>query len=652
MQKSPSVFARLSLLAGAWLGLQLAFCGASDTPPPSGPAAKASLLPVPDPARIREIASFLDEQPRGTGPSLDDRKAWDELARDADLKSKTLKRAEGFLNEPTPEVSEALWMQSIRSRDRKADGLIDKRRFRLATWVLAEGMENQGRFLPAIEKEIGVICSEPTWVAPSLDSRAQGFQSPEQLLDLGAAMVSWTLVTADSMLGDRLSATTRQQIRDRVRERIILPYLEKTRGQGKPEWWRIDNYNWNAVVHGGVVGVALAVDPSREERAEVIASVEKELPYYLQGFPSDGYSWEGMGYWKYGFGHYVMLSEAILRATQGKVNLYAGESARLVAQFPRRFELVPKVYPAFADSQFMEEPSLWLYHIIDHRYGLGDAAPRVCKVDSIFSTFLYAYGTAMTFDSSAAPVFTEGGAVDRGHKLRDWFERGQVYIGRLPEGAAGLTLGLKGGNNGTRHGHCDLGSYVVAMQGQPLIVDPGATQYTGATFSAERYQNQIIGSYGHSVPKVAGDVQREGWPGRAIVTGTSFADDADVITLDISRGYQVAELRGLLRRFDYSRAGQGSVTVTDQVEFETPQAFGTAMATYGEAREEQPGVWIISQKGEAVRVEITADAPLTVTNETLKDESRAGKVRRLGIDLNAPSAKATIAVKITPAAKL
>jgi len=149
---------------------------------------------------------------------------------------------------------------------------------------------------------------------------------------------------------------------------------------------------------------------------------------------------------------------------------------------------------------------------------------------------------------------------------------------------------------------------------------------------------------------VAGQGQKVGPEHFATVTDKTFTDAADSVTLDITKGYVVPELKTLTRKFDYSREGQGSVTVTDHVEFASAQTFGTALVTFGTAKEEKPGVWTVSSNGQSVRVEITADGlPLTVTNEELKDQARAGKVYRLGIDLNSPAAAATIKMVITPA---
>lgn len=611
-------------------------------PTPNPPRKPVPPLPQPDAARVKEIAALLDAAPRGVGSSIDNRAPWEALGANEAYRTLMLERAGRFMNEPLPEVSLAAYAASGVSGDRAVDKNVDRRRFRLATFVLAEGMENKGRFLPAIDKEILAICAEPGWIL-------SGHVKFSHRNDLGTAMTAWNLATAVTMLGNRLPEPTRKSVHDEVMKRAVQPFLDELHGKATPpEFWRVDPNNWNAVVHGGITGAALALADSVQDRAEIVAAAEKETLAYIQGFPADGYSGEGMGYWKYGFGHYVMLSETVLAATHGKVNLYAKDSIRLVAQFPRRFEIVPGVYPAYSDSLFLEEPSPWLFHIVERRYGLGDRYPRA-GLDGMFSGFLYAHGINMAFDSSAAPLAMAGAAPAKGPQLRDWFEQSQVLVTRMPEGQDGLNASIKGGNNGTSHCHLDLGSYVVVLGKQPILIDPGSPVYNATTMGPNAWGYQVKNSYGHSVPKVAGQLQKPGAAYQAAVVSTRFSADTDTLTLDLKKGYEVPSLLDLTRTYAYSRAGRGSLTVSDRAAFRAPEAFGTAVVTYGEAKEEKQGVWTVTYKGQTVRIEInTEGAPFTVTDELLKDESRIGKVRRLGIDLANPSEKAAITVKITP----
>lgn len=597
---------------------------------------------TPDPARVKQIAACLPAKPKGLAPTLADRAIWDQLAADTALRDTQITRAARFMNEPPPAITAEAYQASVDSGDRKIDNVTSQRRFRLTTFVTAEGMENQGRFISAIEKEVAAICAEPTWILSGHVKFSNGRN------DLGTAMTGWNLAAVDTMLGDKLSPGLRKTIRDRVRERLLVHYLAEIRGQAKPEWWAVDANNWNAVVHGGIVGAALALDDSVEERAEIVAAAELGTQFYIKGFPADGYSPEGMGYWKYGFGHYVLLSEAVLAATNGKINFYDRDNIRLVAQFPRRFEMAAGVYPAYGDALLAEAPSGWLYHIIDRRYGLNDGSPRSLSADPTYSAFLYSYGAILCFDSKAAPVTGKSAVSLPDHALRDWFEQSQVYVGRAAAADA-LSFSFKGSNNGVSHGHNDIGTFVVVTGGEPVITDPGVPVYNARTMGPNAFDYQIKSSYGHSVPLVAGQLQKRGAAFASVVKEKKFTTTLDSVTLDMTSGYGLPILKELTRRFDYSRGGKGGVMVSDHVVFTSPQAFGTALTTYGEAREEKPGVWIVTSNGKSLRAEITTSGnlPFTVTDEVLKDESRQGKVRRLGINLTSPAAEATITIKIT-----
>lgn len=613
-------------------------------PAPAAKAAGTSAL-SPDPARVQEIAAALPAKSQGIGPSYDNRAAWNALAADADIREKLLPRAGRFLNDPIPVVTAESYAASLASKDRKVDKLADARRFRLTNFVLAEGVENKGRFLAAINAEILAICSEPSWIFTS----HVPFSTNRN--DLGTAMTAWSLATADGMLGDRLPTDTRRIIREQVRARLWVHYLASLSGETKPEWWAIDPNNWNSVVHGGIVGSALALNDSVEERALIIAGAERGTQLYIQGFPADGYSPEGIGYWKYGFGHYVLLAEAVWSSTNGKVNFYDRPNIRLIAQFPRRFEMSPALYAAYGDARFLETPASWLHHIIDRRYGFGDNSPRMVSPDPTYATFIYAYGSLLTFNSNSTPAVPAGPSLERGHRPRDWFEQSQIYVGRPSAGAApdALAVSIKAGVNNVSHGHNDLGTFTLARNGVPVIADPGLTEYNTFTMGPNGFQHQIKASYGHSVPVVAGQWQKRGPKHLAILRDHKFTDTLDTLLFDLARGYDVPSVRELTRRFDYSRIGKGGFMITDRVVFDSPQAFGTALTTLGEAREEKPGVWIITHNNQSLRAEITSSGnqPFTVTDEVLKDAAVAGKVRRLGINLNSPANEATFTIKIT-----
>jgi uncharacterized protein YfaT (DUF1175 family) len=82
-------------------------------------------------------------------------------------------------------------------------------------------------------------------------------------------------------------------------------------GRQPEAFWLWATHNWNAVCLAGTVGTALAVVESSRDRAWFVAVAEERIRSFLRGFTPDGYCSEGLGYWNYGFGHYVWLGEML-----------------------------------------------------------------------------------------------------------------------------------------------------------------------------------------------------------------------------------------------------------------------------------------------------------------------------------------------------
>jgi hypothetical protein len=575
------------------------------------------------------------------------------------VRNRILALAEELHGQAAPVLTDKQYLEARQTDGRNGyPKRAEERRIRITLFTLAEALENEGRYLPALNREIALICAERLWVSPRHDWNRLNFEGTRLDVDLISAMTAWTLATADAMLEESFDADVRQSIRARIRQTVTGPYVGAIRGFREEEWWTRNPFNWNSVVHAGIVGSALLLDDEYtvEEQAEVIASSEQGLAYYLKGFPADGYSPEGIGYWRYGFGHFVLLAEAILAATRGQLSLYANEHARSVACFPERFELSSRThfYPPFSDARYPEPYAPWLSYILDQRYGFDRKQPRVLMPEGdftlgFFSTFLHAWGVILSFDPELVAPWVGSGFAAASPRLRDWFEESQILVSRLPGEERGLCVALKGGNNGVNHCHLDLGSFIVTVDDVPVIVDPGVTDYGPGTFGPDRFKHQIINSYGHPVPLVAGQGQEAGAGFFAVVTERKFADAGDRLTLDLTKAYAVPSLQYLNRHFAYDRSGRGALTVTDRVEFDSPQKFGTAIVTYGEFREEAAGIWTVTEKNTSLRVEIEAGGfPFAVRDEVLRDESRVGKVHRLGINLLSPVEQAEIRVKILP----
>ena len=186
----------------------------------------------------------------------------------------------------------------------------------------------------------------------------------------------------------------------------------------------------------------------------------------------------------------------------------------------------------------------------------------------------------------------ERGSERRGTSLREWWEDVQFLICRpRPDAAVRLASTLKGGDNGVNHNHNDLGAFTVLVGNRELLTDPGAEVYTERTFSSRRYESDLLNSFGHPVPVVAGQLQPPDKDEHSTGVGadvssrtveTAFTDAEDRVVLDLRGAYRVPTLERLTRTFIHCRAGAGRVEVVDDVAFSTPEDFETALLTYGQ----------------------------------------------------------------------
>lgn len=666
MSSLPSLLPRLALLLV--LGI-------------SRPASHASAAEQSFPFAGLEAA--LPSQPAGVGAPINNRAAWQQAAHWPSIQ-RLASDARRFLQEPIPVIDDAVIESGRRQQDRQIYEIPMRLRLtRLNAFVIAEGLDNRGEFLPAIEREITAILDESGWVVGGALTSEIGTPKCTQV-DLVTAPRAWTLATADYWLGDRLPAGLRRRLRTQLEERVFAPYLADAAAEKKRFFWlEAQTNNWGPVCHAGIVGAALAVVDSREYRARIVQTAVSRLDGYLQGWSMspDGLCVEGVGYWDYGFGNYLLLAETLWQNSGGKINLYAGGRVRQVATAIRGLELSHGTYPPFADCAIYMRPNVALLWLIKERFGLREPGwPETPDgVDGLFrpewafqdspgrpdpkelAGFMFAlhpqgdrlaaYGI---FAFPFPPGIANAGAPAVLDPLRSVFPHSGLAVLRdVTPGKPVLSLAVKGGHNDEPHGHHDLGSYVIAVDGWPLLLDPGAELYTPQTFSPRRFESMMNNSLGHPVPLVAGQPQLDGAAARAVMRHTSEGNAREVITLDLTSGYAGPELKKLTRTFTFIRKEQ-RIEIVDEVEFSGPRPFGTALVTNSPWREQGPGRFVVSDGDVALEVVITSEGgELTARSEPVTAPRQKPGIAplRLGYDFREPVRTARIKATITVLAR-
>ena len=599
------------------------------------------------PQRIQQISAMLSDKPFAFGPKIDDRAGWNRLAA-TKAYSGVVKSAEKLVATPMPEMTEELYMLFKKTGRRTAEyGRARGQRYdRVSRFTQAECVENKGRFIKPLEAALRSICQEKTWIYNFHDGKLDDYNGKKITIDLSSVDLAANLGECLYLLGDRLSVDTRQLVMAKLRERIFDPYHKAVDGTGMKQWWISGDNNWNAVCHAGTVAAALAVCPDRNERAFFVAAAEKYSLDFLRGFGGDGYCAEGMGYWNYGFGNYIQLSETVYQATQGKLDLYKLNGARDAALYPVRIRLINDIYPAYADCALNSKPGPQLMSYINRRYelGLNDFVVSDFTTTSggLASSLMYSCPNSATARPAAGKEFYE---------LHSLFEHGGVLNCRpQPGSACRMAVSFKGGFNNEPHNHNDKGTFVVVVGKESLILDPGGEVYTARTFSKDRYLSKLLSSYGHPVPVIAGKLQRPGADAGGVVVAKNFTDQTDSYVMDLRSAYEVPALQTLKRSFVYSRAGEGALTVTDDFAFNSAQTFGSALITYGQWKRLSPRELLVYHNQEAVKVAIdTGGVPFEITEEVIKEETHTKtQPTRLGINLTGLQLKGRVVLTITP----
>ncbi|WP_271985740.1 heparinase II/III domain-containing protein [Pseudoclavibacter terrae] len=384
-----------------------------------------------------------------------------------------------------------------------------------------------------------LLCEQSSWCWPAHDDTLARHGSvlptvTDPYLDLGAGEVVGQLAWIDQLLGDQLDLHypgVRARIRHEARVRVFEPF-ERRRDW---HWLGLDGdaHNWNPWIHGNVLVAALRLLDAPSEaaqRARILELVVEGLDRYVAVLPDDGAIDEGYAYWWNGACRLLEALDLLTFATGGAFDPVPSiRSLRETVAFPHRMHLGDGWFVNAADGQAKpsnDQP--W--------HSLHRAAVRAGDADA------QAFAASHRRPSEPAVVEAEGlGRVLRG--LTDaawlqlsppappapastWLPSTQMLVAREREGStSGLSVAVKGGHNDENHNHNDIGSFLVASDGVPVIVDAGRPSYDARTFSDRRYELWPMQSEWHNVPLIAG---------RGQPTGREYA--ADVFSVQTGAG--------------------------------------------------------------------------------------------------------------------
>lgn len=457
-----------------------------------------------DTQRVKEIELLLVEKPAGYGDPCNRRDVWDKLLNSGAY-DKFLKETESF---SFPKFSkEDYFSLSDGSAPSSARGL-EMMRYRakgLSRFTWAECLENKDRYTQKVADGLRELLNQSSWVSPRSDIDFKNYKDISYTVELTSALYAHTFAQTLYLMGNKIDPKLRQDAMDALYLKIFNPVINSIQTKNTEESkFLVMTNNWNHVCLSGVVGAALTVIEDKTERAIFSWIGEYYSQNGLVSFEDDGYCSEGIGYFNYGIGHFIMLRENIWQATNGRVDLLSDDKIKKIALYVPNIEIINGIYPPFSDSSFKNKPDSSIVSYLSRNLSVGlleyDTLTFIGKTTDIRNNIMMAFPNSA---SLAKPNRSDENKVDN---LRSFFAQSGVLVSRpMPNSPCRMGVALKGGHNDENHNHNDLGSYSVVLGREMMAGDPGRIPYTSDIFNNKyRYTYKSIGSMGHPVPLIAG----------------------------------------------------------------------------------------------------------------------------------------------------
>ncbi len=464
-------------------------------------------------------------------PKADERAAWESLPKD--VSDGILKRGEAVLGTDWVSLPATVFLDFKRNGNRsRYEALNFGRRGRLCNLVLAECIENKGRFVDEIVNGVWLICEETFWGAPAhLGLQKAGTGLPdvaEPVVDLFAAQTSATLSWTYYFMAPQLekaSPLVPKRILIEAKRRILNPAFERD-----DFWWmwkgnegtgsRLNN--WNPWINSNLLLTNLLLEQDAERRVKAITKVCKSVDAFLDDYSADGACEEGPGYWGESAAAYFDCCSLLMSAVSGTENVLANPFVRKMMHFIADVHIADHYSVNYGDASARAGTPGELAYLIGS--ATGD------KALAEFGTFYMPPPSngqegmrrggggggqgSLTYRSLASIMNMEKA---RNAEKADALERDSWYPALAlmtarakADTSDGFYLAVQAAPNQRSHGHNDSGSFIVFHDGTPVFVDAGTAQYTAQTFSADRYKIWYMQSAYHNLPTVGGVMQTTG----------------------------------------------------------------------------------------------------------------------------------------------
>lgn len=381
------------------------------------------------------------------------------------------------------------------------------------------------KYLEPLEDILAAICEEYTWVAPAHCFR-ENFSFDYTEIDLNSAETGFYLSETLYVLKDKLTSDIKKRIQTSLYERIIKNFESRQ--------FVFDGLknNWCTVCGAGVGITYLYAFPERFDlvKDRIFGLMEK----YLEGQGDDGFCFEGVTYWLYGFSFFCFFFDVYTKLTGDYPDILNNKKVLGTINFITDSHLEGSKYLPYGDGGVENfVPNIEMICGVKSLFGDKFIEPN-CETEDYLISTKKARDKCLGFRIIDSINTLDKNRWKPAQEKTKYFESAEVFVYKNKNYA----FTAQCGNNGYSHSHNDVGCFAIIKGNKRLIADLGAGLYTYEYFNdyEKRYGKEIFvcGSWSHSVPIVDGCPQKEESPyyGKVLnITDKNFK-------MDIAKAYE------------------------------------------------------------------------------------------------------------------
>ncbi len=492
-------------------------------------------------------------------PPASDRATWDALHEDT--RERLVAAVEQARSRPWQVLPATAYLDYSRNGNRtRFEALYFDRRRMLNALVMAECVENSGRFLDAIVDGVMLICEESGWQLPAHNSYVRGgprLPLPDEgrpVIDLFAAETGAQLAVLKAALAEQLDALDPgicQRIGRELNRRIFEPYLSSH------FWWMGHGdepmNNWTAWCTQNLLLAAFAGAAGAEIQSAIVRKAAASLDAFAKDYGDDGACEEGALYYRHAalclFNALNVLSSV---APGAFAPLWQTPKIRNMAEYIVHVHVEGQSYFNFADCSAVND------RCGAREFLFGLAIGSQLLTDFAANDWLHTDDADLSEEVNLFYRVQAALSVNtmRNHGKRTAHKSDIYYpsIGLMIARDDQFALAVKAGDNGDSHNHNDVGSFTVYKRGRPFLIDVGVENYAAKTFSPRRYEIWTMQSAFHNLPTSGGVMQEEGETHAARDVAVTLGESEVAMDMDIAGAYPPqAQLRSYRRSIRFTK---------------------------------------------------------------------------------------------------